>query len=112
MKEQYQKEISQIHVPAELLEKTKAAMREEQEKGNSSKKSRVIPFKVISIAAAAAVLLLIAVPAASGNMRSGEAESADMQMHLSGQTEIQMQAIEPEKSWIEEIVDTIKDFFD
>ena len=57
MKELYQKEVSQIHVPAALLEKTKAAMREEQEKSELPKKSKVVSFKVISIAAAAAVSL-------------------------------------------------------
>ena len=112
MKELYQKEVSQIHVPAALLEKTTAAMREDQQTAELPKQSKVVSFKVISIAAAAAVLLLVALPAASGSMRSSEAESADMQMHLSGQTEIQMQAIEPEKSWIEEIIENIKDFFD
>ena len=46
MKEQYQKEVSQIHVPKELLEKTKQAMKEEEQTLSRKKMTgKVIPFK-------------------------------------------------------------------
>ena len=52
MKEQYQKEVLQIHVPKELLEKTKQAMKEEEERISGKKKAgKVIPFGKISMAA-------------------------------------------------------------
>lgn len=112
MKEQYQKEISQIHVPAELLERTKQAMKEEQEKKSFNKKGKIISINKVSIAAAAAVLLLVVLPVASGTWNNDTQENEQMQMHLADQNETELQVIKQEKNWIEELVDTLKDFFD
>lgn len=120
MKEQYQKEVSQIHVPKELLEKTKQAMKEEElilaEQENAKK---VIPFGRISMAAAA-VVLLVCVPVASDLLKNKEEQipSQNIQMHLGEQEEMEIKQIEPEKestedkNLIEKIVDKIEKIFD
>ncbi len=105
MKEQYQKEISQIHVPVELLEKTKLAMQEE-------KSGKVISFKRISIIAAAAVVLLVVAPMTSYILYDNGKDMDKTQMYLGEQEDKELHAISPQKSWIEELVDTIKDFLD
>lgn len=114
MKEQYQKEISQIHVPTEILEKTKQAMKEERI--SSEKSAKILTFPRISVAAAA-VLLLIMIPAATRGldesaMDAGAASEESVQMHLSEQPEVELQAITQDKNWFEELIDTIKEFFD
>ncbi len=114
MKEQYKKEISQIHVPTEILEKTKLAMKGEEEKIHSEKSGKILSFPKVSVAVAA-VLLLIMIPAASGsmnntNMDKGAASEESVQMHLSGQEEVEIQAIKQDKNWFEELVDAIRDF--
>lgn len=116
MKEQYQKEISQIHVPTEILEKTKQAMKEEEEKIHSEKSGKILAFPRVSVAAAA-VLLLIMIPAATRGldesaMDAGTASEESVQMHLSGQEDVELQAITQDKNWFEELIDAIKDFFD
>lgn len=116
MKEQYQKEISQIHVPKEILEKTKQAMKEEEEKEHPEKTGRILTFPRISVAAAA-VLLLIMIPAATSNpgkgvTDAGAASEHSVQMHLSEKPEAELQAITKDKNWFEELIDTIKEFFD
>ena len=111
MKEQYQKEISRIHVPAELLEKTKQEMREEQAKMELPKAGKVISFKRLSIVAAAAVLLLVVTPMVSEFLVDNGQGNTDMQRYLGEQEEQELEKITPQKSWIEELVDTIKDFF-
>ncbi len=116
MKEQYQKEISQIHVPKEILEKTKQAMKEEEEKSHSKKSGKIVSFSRISVAAAA-VLLLIMIPAATSNpgkgaTDAGAASEKNVQMHLSEKPEAELQAITKDKNWFEELIDTIKEFFD
>ena len=116
MKEQYQKEISQIHVPTELLEKTKQAMKEEEEKIHSEKSGKILTFPRIFVAAAA-VLLLVMIPAATRGldesaMDAGTASEESVQMHLSGQEDVELQAITQDKNWFEELIDAIKDFFD
>ena len=64
MKEQYLQEMQKIHVPASLMEKTKKAMKEEEQRLKSMEsKKKVVPFGKISLAAAAAVILLLFVPA-------------------------------------------------
>lgn len=111
MKEQYQREISRIHVPVELIEKTKLAMREEQAKMELPKAGKVISYKRLSIVAAAAVLLLVATPMVSELFVDNGQENTDMQMYLGEQEEKELEKITPQKSWVEELVDTIKDFF-
>lgn len=85
MKEQYQKEVSQIHVPKELLEKTKQAMKEEEQTLSRKKMTgRVFPFKKISMVAAVALLLLVMIPAGisfSRGMDQSE-NGGQMQMQL------------------------------
>lgn len=85
MKEQYQKEVSQIHVPEELLEKTRKAMKEEEESLLQKRVAKIpVPFFRISLAAAAvAVLLLIIVPVAVHFQTGDEQIGEEMQMHLS-----------------------------
>lgn len=86
MKEQYQKEVSQIHVPKELLEKTKQAMKEEEERLEKQNETKRIPFSRISLAAAAAVLLLIVIPVVSFYVKTDENNSEQkMPIQLSGQ---------------------------
>lgn len=81
MKEQYQKEVSQIHVPNELLEKTKRAMKEEEERLKQAESRRkVLPFPVLLSVAAAAVFLIIAYPAALTGNDSGENSKMPLQM--------------------------------
>ena len=111
MKEQYQREISRIHVPVELIEKTKLAMREEQAKEELPQNGKAIIFKRLSIVAAAAVLFLVATPMVSDFLLDNGQENTDMQMYLGEQEEKELEKITPQKSWIEELVDTIKDFF-
>lgn len=127
MKEQYQKEISQIHVPAKLLEKTKLAMQEEEKRlaaetkqtDNSingekslSKKGKLVPFRRMSVVAAAAILLLLVVPATSGILKQSAKEEQQKQLYLAQKEEIELQTIEMEQSWLDEIVDKIKEIFD
>lgn len=115
MREQYQNELSQIHVPAELLEKTKQAMKEEQEKLDfeEKKQGKVISFPKVSAVAAAAVVLLLVVPVASDRLNNSDRqEGKNMQMHLGEQEKPETMKIEQDKNWIEEILDAIKDFFE
>ena len=73
MKEQYQRAVSQIHVPNELLLKTKRAMKEEEERlDGQNRKGKVIPFRLISLAAAAVLAVVISIPIVSGLIRTGE----------------------------------------
>lgn len=73
MIEQYNKEMSEVHAPAYLVERTRKAMKQEEEilkkegvkpyrkTGNTSKKNR--KKMVISLLTAAAALMLVLVPA-------------------------------------------------
>lgn len=114
MKEQYQKEISQIHVPAQLLAKTKLAMQEEEKRlaEETKQTGKIVPFKRISMVAAAAVLLLLVLPAASGLLGQSAIEEQQTQLHLAQKEEIELQTIEAEQSWFDEIMDKIKEIFD
>lgn len=59
IEEQYRKEISQIHAPKQLLEKTKQAMKEEEKRLEQQRNAkRLFSFGRVLSAAAAAVLLL------------------------------------------------------
>lgn len=95
MKEQYQRAVSQIHVPSELLLKTKQAMKEEEARINGQgHKEKVIPFRMISMVAAAVLMVIIAVPMASGLLRTGsEEEMAKPQMQLAGTMQPELGAI-------------------
>ena len=116
MKEQYQKEISQIHVPTELMEKTKKAMKEEEEKVQGKKSGKILSFPQASVVAAA-VLLLIMIPTATknfdkGNKDAGAGSQESVQMHLGEQSKVELEAIPKDKNWLEELIDAIKEFFD
>ena len=88
MKEQYQKEVSQIHVPKELLEKTKQAMKEEEQTLSREKKTgKVIPFKKISMVAAAAILLLVMIPTGISFFRGMDQSENGGQMQMQLQLE-------------------------
>ena len=95
MKEQYQREISQIHVPTELLLKTKQAMKEEEARINGQgHKEKVIPFRMISMAAAAVLMVIIAVPMVLGLLRTGSKEElAKPQMQFAGTMQPELGAI-------------------
>lgn len=89
MKEQYQKEVSQIHVPEELLKKTKQAMKEEEKALAREKKTgKTILFKRISLAAAA-VLLLVLIPTGMSFFggRNQSKDGGQMQMQLGNQAD-------------------------
>ena len=88
MKEQYQKEVSQIHVPKELLEKTKQAMKEEEQTLSRKKMTgKVIPFKKISMVVAAAILLLVMIPAGISFSRGMDQSKNGGQMQMQLQLE-------------------------
>ena len=88
MKEQYQKEFSQIHVPKELLEKTKQAMKEEEETFSRKKMAgKVIPIKKISLVAAVAFLLLVMIPAGISFSRGMDQSENGGQMQMQLQLE-------------------------
>lgn len=98
MKEQYQRAVSQIHVPSELLLKTKQAMKEEEARINGQGyKEKVIPFRMISMVAAAVLMVIIAVPMVSGLLKTGSKEElAKPQMQLAGTMQPELGAIPKE----------------
>ena len=60
MKEQYQKEVAQIHVPDELLIRTKQAMKDEETRlQKEKKKAKILSFRALSVVAAVLVLMII-----------------------------------------------------
>ena len=88
MKERYQKEVSQIHVPKELLEKTKQAMKEEEQTLSRKKMTgKVIPFKKISMVVAAAILLLVMIPTGISFSRGMDQSENGGQMQMQLQLE-------------------------
>ena len=96
MKEQYQKEVSQIHVPKELLEKTKQAMKEEEQTLSRKKMTgKVIPFKKISMVVAAAILLLVMIPTGISFSRGMDQSENGGQMQMQLQLQLENHA-EPE----------------
>ncbi len=127
MKEQYQKELSQVHVPAELLAKTKLAMKEAEKKEAEKKaegeeavkleKRKIFTFPKVSMVAVAAVLLLIVLPVSSEFVKGSSQTEQEMQLHLSGPNEIEMQQITQGedgdgKNWFEKLVDKIEEIFE
>lgn len=120
MKEQYLKEMQRIHVPASLMEQTKQAMKEEEQRLKSMEsKKQVIRFGKVSMAAAAAVILLLIVPAFSGE-RFGTAEGSirKEQMYLAGKEEVEIVRIEAEETetgigvWLKELLEKIGEMFE
>lgn len=118
MKEQYLQEMQRIHVPASLMEKTKQAMKEEEQRLISSEsKKKVVPFGKISVAAAAAVILLLFVPAAL-NQGTGEESVTRGQIYLAGKEEaeiVKIEAEEPEtgiEAWLKDFLEKIKELFE
>lgn len=128
MKEQYRQEMQRIHVPESLLEKTKLAMKEEEQRIKSMESERkAIPFSKISVAAAAAVLLLVLIPAVEGG-RFGTAEGKfgaseegtiqQGQIYLAGKEESEIIRIEDEEeqtgigAWLKELIDKIGELFE
>ena len=116
MKEHYLKEMQKIHVPESLIEKTKLAMKEEEQRIHTEKENKkIVPFGRISMAAVAAILLLVLVPAAAGNL--GAADEGSMQqsqVYLASKEEAEVFKIEAETeeqtglgAVIKEIIDKI-----
>lgn len=63
MKEKYINEMSQVHAPKELIEKTKLAMRDEKQKQKKERnKSILMRYVPIAATVAAAVLILMLAP--------------------------------------------------
>lgn len=94
MKEQYQKEVSQIHVPSELLLRTKQAMKEEEERlGEEKRAAKVIPFRMMSIAAAVLAIAIV-IPLATGFLgKEGKEEMKTPGVQLAGTVKPQLGAI-------------------
>jgi hypothetical protein len=77
MKDQYQEEISRIHVTKELLEKTQRAMKEEEVK--EQKRKRFLSCRNLPIVAAVVLCLCILVP------MMAKSPGSSIQMQLSRQ---------------------------
>lgn len=112
MIEQYQREISQIHVPTELLEKTKLAMREEEEKSRLGKSGKILTFPRIAVAAAVLVLVMIPVVGNSRDKGNVNVSEGSPQKYLSEHQEVELQTIKKDKNWLEELIDMIQDLFE
>lgn len=112
MKDQYRKETSQIHAPADLIQKTKQAMVQEEQRLSKKQRSfaRQIYKWALPLTAAAAVLILLSVStvmrsvkpdsSASGMMAESEYEK-DMGMQLS-EADIAKEAAEEDAMLIDE----------
>lgn len=121
MKEQYRQEMQKIHVPESLLEKTKLAMKAEEQKIKAEKEEKkIIPFGKISMLAAAAVLLLVLIPAVTGD-KAGMSKDGGMQqkqVYLSAKEDVEIVKIEAEenetgfRAWLEGMIERIEELFD
>lgn len=112
MKNQYRKETSQIHAPADLIQKTKQAMVQEEQRLSKKQRSfaRQIYKWALPLTAAAAVLIFLSVStvmrsvkpdsSASGMMAESEYEK-DMGMQLS-EADIAKEAAEEDEMLINE----------
>lgn len=108
MKEQYQQEVSQIHVPSELLDRTRRAMKQEEERLKVQQSRGKVVYLMKTVGAAAVVL--VAVTAVALGFEDHHREQTGIGMQLSGKEEVQIQSIEREHTTgIEEIVDSILD---
>jgi len=119
MKEQYLQEMQKIHVPASLMEKTKQAMKEEENRlGLRVSAKKTVPFGKISVAAAAAVIFLLIVPAVFGReFITQEGNTRQEQIYLAGKEEVEIVRIEAEeeeaglREWLTELVEKIGELF-
>jgi hypothetical protein len=120
MKEQYRQEMQKIHVPESLLEKTKLAMKAEEQKIKTENKvQKMIPFGKVSIVTAAAVLLLVLIPVAGGTFGTGEESLQQGQVYLAAKEEAEIFKIEAETEdeetgpgqWLKDIIDKIGELF-
>lgn len=66
MDERYRHEQEEIHAPAELIEKTKAAMKNEEEKLKKENKNKKMILGGITTAAAAILISFVAIPYGAG----------------------------------------------
>ena len=115
MKERYQQEVSQIHVPSELLDRTRRAMLQEEERLKVQQSHGKVIYLMKAVGAAAVVL--VAVTAVALGFGDNRNEQTGIGMQLSGKEEVQIQSIEREHSsgiqgFIQDIVDKIEDFFE
>ncbi len=95
IKEQYQKEISQIHAPKQLLEKTKEAMKEEEKRLLQQRKAKAsFPFGRVLPAVAAAVLLLVFSAAVIYFKADKTSLEQEIPLQLSGKQEPEIGKIE------------------
>ncbi len=121
MKEQYRQEMQKIHVPESLLEKTKLAMKAEEQKIKIEKEEKkIIPFGKISVLAVAAVLMLVLIPTVAGD-EAGMFKGDSMQqgqVYLSAKEDVEIVKIEAEeeetgfKAWLEGMLEKIEELFD
>lgn len=124
MKEQYRQEMQRIHVPESLIEKTKLAMKEEEQRMKDERgQKKVVPFDKISVAAAAAILLLVLIPVtttggtADGKF-GGNESSSQGQIYLAAKEEAEIVKIEAEETetgfgaWLKEVIDKIGELFE
>lgn len=120
MKEQYRQEMQRIHVPESLLQKTKLAMKEEEQRIHTKNENKkIIPFGKLSMAVAAALLLLVLIPAAANGFgTAGEGSMQQEQVYLAAKEEAEIFKIEAEEeqtglgAWIKEIIEKIGDLFE
>ncbi len=68
MEERYRREQEEIHAPADLIEKTKAAMKKEEEKLKKENKNKKVILGGIVTAAAAILITFVAVPYGAGGV--------------------------------------------
>lgn len=114
MKEQYQKEMSQIHVPGELLDRTRRGMVREEERLKVQQSHDKVIYLTKAVGAAAVVF--VSVTAVVLGFGRHNDEQTGMGMQLSGKEEVQLQSIERNQHvGIEEIAESIlekiEDFF-
>lgn len=114
MKEQYQEEISQIHVPGELLDRTRRAMVQEEERLKAQQSHDKVIYMMKAVGAAAVVL--VSVMAVVLGFGSHNDEQTGIGMQLSGKEDVQLQSIERNQhvgieEIAENILEKIEDFF-
>lgn len=101
MKEQYQREIAQIHVPTELLKKTKQAMQAEESRlRQSNVQSKVCSFRTLTLAVAAVLLVLLVYPTATSFFKGENKEEMQTPQMQGAQTQ-EMQKAQVQESQIQ-----------